>query len=92
MLLSASPEYFRPDAPHKGGIYEQQRLDDFVDAVVQWLKKSWGDRIVQAELHHDEITPHIHAYLVSIYFRYETRRRSKILFFNVRDQRAYSRD
>jgi hypothetical protein len=66
MLLSASPEYFRPNAPYKGGIYEQQRLDDFVDAVVQWLKKSWGDRIVLAELHLDEITPHIHAYLVPL--------------------------
>jgi Plasmid recombination enzyme len=66
ILLSASPEYFRPDAPQKGGIYEQQRLDDFVDAAVKWLKKSWGDRIVQAELHLDEITPHIHAYLVPL--------------------------
>ncbi|MEA5573444.1 MobV family relaxase [Calothrix sp. UHCC 0171] len=66
MLLSASPEYFRPDAPHKGGIYEQQRLNNFVDAVVKWLKKSWGDRIVQAELHLDEMTPHIHAYLVPL--------------------------
>ncbi|MBD2354794.1 plasmid recombination protein [Tolypothrix sp. FACHB-123] len=66
MLLSASPEYFRPNAPHEGGIYEQQRLDDFVNAVVKWLKKSWGDRIVQAELHLDEITPHIHAYLVPL--------------------------
>jgi Plasmid recombination enzyme len=66
MLLSASPEYFRPHAPHEGGIYEQQRLDNFVDAAVKWLKKSWGDRIVQAELHLDEITPHIHAYLVPL--------------------------
>jgi Plasmid recombination enzyme len=66
MLLTASPEYFRPDAPHEGGIYEQQRLNNFVDAVIKWLHKSWGDRIVQAELHLDEITPHIHAYLVPL--------------------------
>jgi hypothetical protein len=66
MLLSASAEYFRPHAPHQGGVYEQQRLDDFVNAVLEWLDKSWCDRIVQAELHLDEITPHIHAYLVPL--------------------------
>jgi hypothetical protein len=66
MLLSASAEYFRPHAPYQGGVYEKQRLDDFVYAVVEWLDKSWGNRIVQAELHLDEITPHIHAYLVPL--------------------------
>lgn len=66
MLLSASAEYFRPHAPDRGGIYDKQRLDDFVDAVVKWLDNSWSDRIVRAELHLDEITPHIHAYLVPL--------------------------
>ncbi len=66
MLLSASAEYFRPDAVHQGGSYDKQRLDDFVEAVVKWLDNSWGDRIVKAELHLDEMTPHIHAYLVPL--------------------------
>ncbi|PAX47903.1 MobV family relaxase [Brunnivagina elsteri] len=66
MLLSASAEYFRPHAPYEGGSYDKPRLDKFVDAVVNWLNKSWGNRIVQAELHLDEITPHIHAYLVPL--------------------------
>jgi Plasmid recombination enzyme len=66
MLLSASAEYFRPHAQTEGGSYDKPRLDKFVDAVVNWLDKSWGNRIVQAELHLDEITPHIHAYLVPL--------------------------
>ncbi|MEA5596819.1 MobV family relaxase [Rivularia sp. UHCC 0363] len=66
MLLSASAEYFRPYAAHEGGNYDKQRLDDFVEAVVEWLDNSWGDRIVKASLHLDEITPHIHAYLVPL--------------------------
>ncbi|NJO65321.1 MAG: plasmid recombination protein [Richelia sp. RM2_1_2] len=66
MLLSASAEYFRPNAAHKGGNYDKQRLDDFVEAVVKWLDNSWGDRIVKASLHLDEMTPHIHAYLVPL--------------------------
>ena len=66
MLLSASAEYFRPDAVHEGGSYDENRLDGFVDAVIKWLDDSWGDRIVKAELHLDEMTPHIHAYLVPL--------------------------
>ncbi|NJL63861.1 MAG: DUF3991 domain-containing protein [Methylacidiphilales bacterium] len=66
ILLSASAEYFRPHAPYEGGVYDRQRLDKFVDAVVKWLDNSWGNRVVQAELHLDEITPHIHAYLVPL--------------------------
>ncbi|NJN11743.1 MAG: plasmid recombination protein [Richelia sp. RM2_1_2] len=66
MLLSASAEYFRPNATYEGGNYDKQRLDDFVEAVVKWLDNCWGDRIVKASLHLDEITPHIHAYLVPL--------------------------
>ena len=66
MLLSASASYFRPQAPHEAGIYNKQRLDNFVEATVNWLQSSWGERIVRAELHLDEITPHVHAYLVPL--------------------------
>ncbi|MDY6901187.1 MAG: MobV family relaxase [Cyanobacteriota bacterium] len=66
MLLSASAEYFRPNAIYEGGSYDKKRLDDFLDAVVKWLDNSWGDRIVKAQLHLDEMTPHIHAYLVPL--------------------------
>ena len=66
MLLTASPEYFRPDDPSKAGYYEPERLADFQQAVRGWLDKEYGDRIVRAELHLDESTPHIHAYLVPL--------------------------
>jgi YbbR domain-containing protein len=44
MLLSASAEYFRPHAQTEGGSYDKPRLDKFVDAVVNWLDKSWGNK------------------------------------------------
>jgi Plasmid recombination enzyme/Protein of unknown function (DUF3991) len=66
ILLSASAEYFRPHAPGLPGLYDKQRLDDFVEVTVDWLHSSWGDRLIRAELHLDEITPHIHAYLVPL--------------------------
>lgn len=65
-LLTASPEYFRPDDPSKAGYYEQQRLEDFQQSACQWLVNRYGERIVRAELHLDESTPHIHAYMVPL--------------------------
>ncbi|MGK7896000.1 MAG: MobV family relaxase [Xenococcus sp. (in: cyanobacteria)] len=66
MLLTASPEYFRPDDPSQAGYYQQKPLEDWQQAVKQWLDEQYGDRIVRAELHLDEATPHIHAYLVPL--------------------------
>jgi Plasmid recombination enzyme len=64
ILLTASPEYFRPDDPSRYGDYQSAELADWTEATVEWLKKEYGDKIVRAELHLDEATPHIHAYLV----------------------------
>ena len=66
MMLTASPEYFRPDEPSRAGYYQPEKLEDFQGAVHQWLDKEYGDRIIRAELHLDEATPHIHAYLVPL--------------------------
>lgn len=66
LLLSASPSYFRPDCPTQAGYYEPQKLDNWVEATHQWLADEYGNRIVRAELHLDEATPHIHAYFVPI--------------------------
>jgi Plasmid recombination enzyme len=66
MLLSASPEYFRPEHPGAAGYWEMERLEQFQFAVQQWLTQEYGDRIVRADLHLDEATPHVHAYLVPL--------------------------
>ncbi len=66
MLLTASPEYFRPDDPGKAGYYHPERLEAFQRTVHKWLDDQYGDRIVRAELHLDEATPHVHAYLVPL--------------------------
>lgn len=65
-LLTASPEYFRPDDPSRAGYYEQQRLESFQQKACEWLQTRYGNRIVRAELHLDESTPHIHAYMVPL--------------------------
>jgi Plasmid recombination enzyme len=64
ILLTASPEYFRPNDPSKYGDYQVDKLDAWAKTSQDWLQREYGDRIVRAELHLDEATPHIHAYLV----------------------------
>lgn len=66
ILLTASPEYFRPDCPTKAGYYEADKVRAWLFASKQWLEENYGDRIVRAELHLDEATPHIHAYFVPL--------------------------
>jgi hypothetical protein len=66
MLLTASPEYFRPNNTDQAGYYDSHRLQEFQQATHRWLERSYGDRIVRAELHLDEATPHVHAYLVPL--------------------------
>ena len=66
MLLTASPEYFRPDDQGKAGKWDEAQLEAWKDAVREWLEQRYGDRVVRAELHLDESTPHIHVYLVPL--------------------------
>ncbi|MBW4558787.1 MAG: plasmid recombination protein [Trichormus sp. ATA11-4-KO1] len=66
ILLTASPEYFRPDCPTQAGYYEVEKVQSWLTASQKWLEENYTDRIVRAELHLDEATPHIHAYFVPL--------------------------
>jgi hypothetical protein len=66
MLLSVSPEYFRSTEPERAGYWETDKLERFQWAVQQWLTENYHDRLLRAELHLDEATPHIHAYIIPI--------------------------
>ncbi|MDB9368341.1 plasmid recombination protein [Nodularia spumigena CS-586/05] len=66
MFLSASPEYFRPYNPSLAGEWDNNRMLEFANASKNWLLENYGDKCVRAELHLDEATPHIHAYIVPI--------------------------
>ncbi|MBG1272015.1 MobV family relaxase [Nostoc sp. WHI] len=66
IFLSASPEYFRPHDPSLAGEWDDDRMVDFASASRAWLINNYGDKCVRAELHLDEATPHIHAYVVPL--------------------------
>ena len=61
VIISASPEYFRPAEPDRYGYYEQEKLDAWLKAQVLWIKSEIGAEaeIVSLAVHLDEATPHI---------------------------------
>lgn len=66
IFLSASPEYFRPHDPNKAGEWDDKLMWNFTNASTKWLQENFGEKCVRAELHLDESTPHIHAYIVPV--------------------------
>lgn len=76
LVLSASPEFFRPSTQTEPGEYEKLRLNRWLDFNKQWLQERFSvtsegisvprNRIISAAAHLDEVTPHIHAHMVPI--------------------------
>ncbi|MEJ6488073.1 MobV family relaxase, partial [Nostoc punctiforme UO1] len=66
MFLSASPEYFRPLNPSLSGQWSDSLMQQWALASRDWLAQNYGSKCVRAELHLDESTPHIHAYIVPL--------------------------
>ncbi|MDZ7950835.1 MobV family relaxase [Nostoc sp. DedQUE09] len=66
MFLSASPEYFRPGDPSLSGQWSDSLMQQWAIASRDWLDQNYGSKCVRAELHLDEGTPHIHAYIVPL--------------------------
>ncbi|OYE01302.1 MobV family relaxase [Nostoc sp. 'Peltigera membranacea cyanobiont' 232] len=66
MFLSASPEYFRPLNPSLSGQWSDSLMQEWAIASRDWLAQNYGSKCVRAELHLDESTPHIHAYIVPV--------------------------
>ena len=64
IVLSASPQFFRPGDPEAAGKWDDRRLELFKKRTMQWLKREFGDDLVYASIHLDEDTPHIHALVV----------------------------
>jgi hypothetical protein len=57
MILSASPEFFEADP---------KNLDEWVSAKLDFLHNTYSENVVNAVLHMDETTPHLHVFIVPI--------------------------
>ena len=86
IILSASPEYFRPENPRAAGKWRADRLKAWQDLSFSWLGDKYGDRLIDARLHLDEATPHIQAIVVPI--TPDNRLSTKELFSGKREMAA----
>jgi hypothetical protein len=67
LMLSVSPEHFRPDNPKEPFYYQEDRVKEWAEACKKWLLDEYGkDRILQAKVHLDEVTPHLHVVYVPL--------------------------
>ncbi|MCF6446140.1 plasmid recombination protein [Nereida sp. MMG025] len=69
IVLSASPEYFRPDSPEAVGTWDVDRLASWKEATMNQHREEHGADLIFAELHLDEDTPHIHAVVAPTYLK-----------------------
>lgn len=65
VIISASPEYFRPDDPKQAGYWDDARLKAWRDAVEPWIAEKFP-HAVSIVLHLDEKTPHYQIITVPI--------------------------
>lgn len=77
ILLSASPEYFRPGRSDQSGTYDARRVKVWTLASMAWLRQEFGYDLVHVALHVDETTPHLHAVIVPTYEKHTKRRTSR---------------
>lgn len=59
-VVSASPEFFDSIEEDRAKLAQNPKFKKWVLDTQVWMKKEWGDNVVDAVLHMDESTPHIH--------------------------------
>jgi hypothetical protein len=66
IVLSVSPEWFRPHQPDQVGTADPKRLAAFKREAAAFLREQFGGRVAVAVLHVDEATPHVQAVVVPV--------------------------
>ncbi|MBM9453825.1 plasmid recombination protein, partial [Klebsiella pneumoniae] len=59
LILTASPEFFE----------NNKKLEDWVKVQMEYLQNEFGENAINAVLHLDEQTPHIHAFITGIEYK-----------------------
>ena len=59
-LITASPEFFDAIEKDRSKLSENPKFKKWVVDSQIWMKKEWGDNVIDAVLHMDESSPHIH--------------------------------
>lgn len=78
LVLTASPEYFRPEDPKNYNHYDKNRMEKWKKATSDFLKSKYSSQlIVEVNLHLDEATPHMHVILVPSVKKKRKKKQSK---------------
>ena len=78
LVLTASPEYFRPENPKDYNQYDDVRMNKWKKATSDFLKSKYSSQlIVEVNLHLDEATPHMHVILVPALKKKRKKKQSK---------------
>lgn len=77
ILMTASPEFFRPSNSEAHGECDPQRLEQWKSRTEAFLREKYGNNLVEMTLHLDEATPHIHAIVVPAVTKTKSKRRTK---------------
>lgn len=77
LVLTASPEYFRPDDPKAHGKYDNERTKEWLKATNNFLKSKYNGLVAEAVLHLDEATPHLHVMVVPAIKKERKRKQKK---------------
>jgi hypothetical protein len=64
VLLTASPEYFAENGTPEYGRYDEEKMQAWKTAALNFAKAHWGDNLVNCALHLDEATPHLQMFVV----------------------------
>lgn len=60
VILTVSPEYFRPEAPERAGTWQIEKLEEWQSRALAWAQSVFGsENVVSAIVHLDEATPHM---------------------------------
>lgn len=78
LVLSASPEYFRPTNTEKWGFYEKEKVELWQKKTIDFIRQKYKDaRIADLCVHLDEATPHMHIVIVPLEKKQLKKRRTK---------------
>ena len=64
IVLSASPNYFRPGRESMCGVFDLDKVKIWTVASLAWAERQWPDQLASMVLHLDEQTPHVHLLVV----------------------------
>lgn len=66
LLLTSGPEFFNEIENDRAKLSKNPRFLDWVQKTLDWAKKEFGGNLVDATLHMDESTPHMHLMAVPL--------------------------